>query len=396
MSLPSADEMGAGLVWMVIALALLPAVAAGQTPMRSGGQGPESWVLTLGVQEAWEKNIRNRAGSDNDSDYLTRLVGTLSHSHTGQRLTLDFNADGAGNFYHSNSTLNRFNYAGAVGMGYRLSPRTLFGLRESLVSTYTTDLVGFDDEGEILELTLVRRNRASASLAHQISNRSTLSFNARHDYVDFNSADAIDGKRYGGGLDLSRRFGQNTTWSLGANVFRSERSGFASDVGVTTLGFRHGFNRAWSATLNAGITYVEGVGDSQTRWNAAAELARRVERSSFSVGYARRVGQAFGLGRERESDVYRLGYDRAIGTKLALAGDFGYTVSRDPFDPAFSLKTQSYTAGLTYSLTRAWGLRGTYLFRRRSGNVRGSSGPSGPSVDGQRALVSLTYRKGWR
>lgn len=397
MSHPRAVEFtGAGLAWAVVVLALAPTVVRAQAPARAGSPGPESWVLSLGVQEGWEKNIRNRANTENDSDTVTRLVGTLAHSRVGPRLTLDFTADGAGNFYRVNNTLNRFNYSGAVGMGYRLSPHTTFGLRESLVSTYTTDLVGFDDQGEILELTLVRRNRASASLAHQISTRSTLSFNARHDYVDFDSDLAIDGKRYGAGLDLSRRFGQATTWTLAANVARSERSGTVADVGVTTLGFRHGFGRFWTASLNGGITYIQGVGESQTRWNGESELARRAERSNFSLGYARRVGQAFGLGRERESDVYRLGYDRAIGAKLALAGDFGYTVSRDPFDADFSLKTQSYTAALTYNLSRAWGLRGSYLFRRRTGNVGGANGASGEPVDGQRAMLSLNYRKAWR
>lgn len=366
----------------------VPTVARAQPPAR-GGQRAETWVLSLGAQEGWEMNIRNSSSTQGQDDTVTRFVGGLSHAHQGPRLTLDLAADGAANLYRVNTALNRFNYSGSVGLGYRLSSKTAFALRDSLVSTYTTDLVGFDDEGQILELTLVRRNRAVGSLRHQVSTRTNLTLSGRHDYVDFQSETAIDGKRYGGGLDLSRRFGENTTWTLGANVSRSERLGTAADVGTANLGWRHTFTREWTAGAAAGISRIHSGDQDRTRWNAEADVSRRVERSTLSAGYARRVGQAFGLGRERESDVYRLGYDRLLGTKFAFSGDFAYIVSRDPFDSTFNLKTQNYTAGLSWNLAREWGLRGSYLFRRRSGST-------GPGVDGQRALLALSYRKAWR
>jgi len=373
--------------WAAAAVfALVPAVARAQPPAPAT-QGPESWVLSLGIQEAWEKNIRNSSLGQDDT--FTRFVGGLSHAHQGPRLTFDLAANGAGNVYRQNSGLNVFNYTGTVGLGYRLSSRSVLALRDTLVSVYNTDLVGFGDEGEILELTLVRRNRATASLSHRISTRTNLTLSGRHDYVDFDSETAIDGQWYGGGLDLSRSFGESTTWTLGANVSRSERLGTTADVGTATLGWGHTFMRNWSASLAGGITQIRSGGRDRTRWNAEADLSRRVEGSTFSMGYVRRVGQAFGLGRERETDAFRLGYDRALGTKFVLSGDFNYVVSRDPFDPAFTLKTQIYAVGLTYNLASEWSLRGSYLFRRRSGIT-------GQSIDGQRALIGLAYRKVWR
>lgn len=366
----------------------------GLAPLDGGAQeGPKAprWALSLKLQEGWDSNVR--FVSPAEDTFAGRLATTLSHTKTGPRGRLSLSGSGAGSVYHDSSGLNRFNYSGAASGSHRLSSKGDATASGSYSSTYGHEESRLVDSGLLFPFTVTRTSNAAGGLSYRLSTKSTLSSGASYERVRFDAAS----ERTGGSTvvvasALTRVLGVNETLALTHSFHHSTDERRRGDTHTAGVRWTKLLRPGLTATASVGASRVdsENKGSPEVKATGSLSISRRFQRSGLTIQYGRAVSQAFGFGRDRVADLFNATYDISAGRRFRLFGSGVYGVSRDPFDPAFELTSQSYSSGLAWSFGRRFSLDAGYSFSRR-----GEEGIS-QDVERQTLNLALSYGRSWQ
>ncbi len=348
------------------------------------------WSLSVGIREAAESRILMSASSD-QSDLVSRVNGSFSHNHVGQKLQLNLAGSGSGLFYKNLNDLNRFSFAGGLSGKYVASPRFNLTFGDTVTDAYTYDTPVLIENGILLPLVHSLTNRALADLDYQLSRRTSLIVNVRHDSVKFNSSALVSGSRLSADTGLRRQVSRSQTLGI---VYGFNR--YSNRDRITYLNTVSGeWIAAVTRWLDANATI--GVGRLQDNVQTAARilpvatagLNGHSERLTAGIRYHRSAYPAYGLGQNRVVDGIALDFSRRIARNVQFLATGGFAISKDPYDDATRIFSQNHLANLSYDVTRDLAIVGGYTFRSRK-----AKGPS-PGVHSNGAHLSLSYGFKW-
>jgi hypothetical protein len=343
---------------------------------------PRFWTAAVRFDQAWDSNPLFLPGQPGDRYHS--LAARVGHTRVGRRRHLDLTLDGGATLYGQQSALNRTQLAGGLSATERLSPRATLTLREGFAFTDTRQSATLTDAGLLLPQSRTRIFAGSAELACALSPTASLRFHTGHDIVHFSAPGLIGGSTYRAGAGLSRALGPRDSVSASYDAQASRTPGGTVLQHTLTGSWTRVLGRAWSASGSLGGGRFTGVADA-ARWTgiAGASLTGRFRRDTASASYARSLGQAFGLGRNRVADTISASYARSAGRRLHLSAGTSWVFSHDPADPAFRYRSESYNGDALYRLNRRVDLSAGYAHRRSSG--------SAPAVTSDVVRLSLSY-----
>jgi hypothetical protein len=349
-----------------------------------------SWYVSVGVNEDLESRVLMSVTSD-ESDLVSRLGATITHSHKGQRLQLNLTGNGGGLFYKNLNELNRFSYAGGLNGAYAASPHLNFTFTDVVTDAYTYDHVVLVENGILLPLVHSLTNRALGGMVWQLSRRTSALVNVRHDWVKFDSAALVSGSRFTGDAELRRQvsashaFGIQFAFNRYANRDRITYFNTLSGTWTATLG------RSFDANASVGAGRLDDSGEPsvQTVVVAVAGLNGHFRRSALGARYHRSVVPAYGLGRNRLVDGVAATYNQELSQKFTLLAIADFATNVDPFNTSVRINSQNHLANLTFAVTHRLSLVAGYTYRSRN-----ATGPS-PGIHSHGAHFSFAYGHKW-
>jgi len=351
---------------LVCGLALVSTVVEAQT----GVSGPSSrfWAANFRFQQTISDNATFTSNNvPPQPDMVSRLGGGLAYTRVSDRSQLLFGGQGNVSFYRDSPQNNTFGYGVNFSGSYEFTPRTSFGFAQTLSQGYSRDSALLTDQGILLPLVLTGTATTSASLAHRLSDKTTVSGNVAYRRVAFADPAFRGGSTISAGVNLNRqlttRDGMSVSYSLG-------QSRPQEGVPVNT----HSLNAGWSRTANARINFGLGGGVSSSSrpggvspvvtLNASANLSALVARGVLAVNYSRGIRQTFGLGRTQLTDVLSARFSHPIGQRFSVSNSLTYRLSRDPVGVEFTFHSWTYSASGGYQLAREWSIGASYRYER--------------------------------
>jgi hypothetical protein len=372
--LVTAWAVGPADVWAQAAGPVPPPPAQ---PAPAAGAAAPSLRLAVFAQESWNDNGAVLSGPATDV-FLERFGAGLTYVRPTPWSRLALAARGSGVVYHGVSGRDRVNYAGSADWTRRLSPHTTFALSDAVVSTYSQGPQALTDVGLVYPLVLSRSNHASASVSHDLSARTSATFDARHDWVNFaDNPDLVGGTAVGAGARVNRQLGGRTSGWAGYRFSdnRAQQRHWTGHAG--SVGFTRVLDAAWSVSGDAGLAHI-GYAQA-SRWRAVGGLgvAGRFRHDTVSLQYTRSVDQAFGFAQLRAADSVRAAYGRTLSQEVSAHATGIFSHGRDPFGGSFHYKTGAATAGVSYDPTASLGLSVEYTWRYRRLGVGSGAGSHG-------------------
>jgi hypothetical protein len=356
---------------------------------------PESrpWSLSLGVNEIVESNVRGTPDSIGDEG--SRLDGALARSWTLQRGTINIIGNAGQTFYRRSTSLNLFLYGVGVNASYKVSPRVLWDVSDTLTTSYAQDTTALlRDSGLLPAKLLTHLNTASSALLYDVSPRTQISWRAGDQHVSFDSS----------------QFGTSTTFVTAVNIAR--RLSRSQTLGVTEEyqrvdaiggGISDGLLGTWQQTIGKDVS-INGTGGIrlytlpdrsgfQSAPSGSVGLSARVRHDdTITLHFERFVEQALG-NQTHLSDQVWVGYATSLGRRLALnaAGNYGRGIF--PLDPGHRRTGQTGSIGAHYLLGRDLFVAVSSGFYKR---IDTSPATPAPPVTGHTITMALTYRRTWR
>lgn len=373
------------------AVLFAPSTLVSQTA--SSSPNAPRWRFSLGVKEDLQSRVQLSTASD-ESDLVSRLGGTLSYERKGPRLLLALNGSGSGLFYRHLNRLNRFSYTGGVVGSYVASPKLTLTFADAVTSAYTYDTPSLVEEGILLPLVLSRTNRALAGIAYQVSPRTAITIDGRHDLVKFDSSSLVSGSRLSTSSALRRQVSKSHSLGFVYGFNRYVNRDRVTYLNSVSPAWRGTLNRWLDASASVGAGWVDDSVEPAGRFLlvSTVALSAHFQHSTVAVRARRDVTPAYGLGRNRQSDSVSLDLSRNFGTKVTFLILGSVSSSDDPFnaDTVIGILSQNHLASLSYEVSRDLSLTGGYTYRSRN-----SGGPSSPGVHSHGAQISLSYGLRW-
>jgi hypothetical protein len=307
----------------------------------------------------WETNPRRLPDNDDSAfgNTLTAGVSYLQRSRHGQ---FSFSGGGAYRQYYSDSDLNRFNGNAGLGLSQRLSSTTNFLLRDTFDTAYARDQAFLTESGLLLPQVRTLTNRAFIGLTQQLAPLWRAGVNVRHEHVDFDAPELVDGGQLSGSVNFARQVATASTVALSYEVRRSAYVDSPALITHTVSASWAGrLGPRWNAAAAAGASRLVGI-----TWTPyiAADLSARLRNGSLMMRYSRSVSEAYGLGQARVADLFSFNLSRVLSRRFDLVAGYAFGLSSDPQGDAFRFKTHSFSGVLVAKLTRALTLSGAYVW----------------------------------
>jgi len=377
--------LGAGLTVVAPAWVFAPARAAAQTAAGLSGP-PSQWHLSLGVNGTWYHNPRFDAAGESASSWSTR--GRVSLSNEGRFRSGSYSISGrAGRIYYPDiKSLGQWIYGGAGTLSLTGRSSSL-SLSQSYSRTNTRHLTEAEDEALPLPTTGVDSWSSSLGVGHRLSRAYQVTANVGFAWREYDNPALVGGQRLGASVSLGRSVGQDATLSLQYQFGQSFYEDLTRRVHQAALGFTKQASRTLSLSLGGGVAYLEDVGQLYPTGNAG--ITARGRKTSFSLGYYRDFGLAFGYGRQMIADVVgaRLTHNAARDISLSARYSFGYR--RDADDESYTVRSHVASAGVSWDIGAGFAFSSRYVWELN--DTEGF-----PQVNGSRVTASLSYGVDWR
>ncbi len=356
----------------------------------AGAQQPGAWQLSLRLRETYDTNVRLRS-DPNPEDFLTSATAVLARRFRGQRTTATLSATGGRLWYLERPDRDRWHYAGSLELASRLSPRAQLIFSDAFISTYTNEVVDLAEDGTLLQLSALRRNRARLGLALGLSATTSLDLITLHDVNDYADPTLVDGRRLGAGATLARRLSARTGATLAYDFQKNDRTREVSQVHSASLGLSQAAGARTQLSVSGGIGHVRSAGRTATRLVGSAGLVYRLQRGSISLQYQRRIRQTFGLGRETTNDSLDWNLQHRLGRRLGVNAGLTYVHAVGAFVRTDELEAQKGQAGLSFQATRDLSLFAGYVYQRRTR----AFDTSRDRASAHRPNIQVSYNLGW-
>ncbi len=210
-------------VFILAAAALFAATASAQQGTAltdlTGAQTdvPPGWSLTPGMvlSRSYDDNVLLRGpGDPKERDYINIINPRTDVTYSGPQADFAARYDGAFILYNQLTTLNSYDQHASITGKRKLSQHQSFFVNASAAAAPTTELL--DISGVPYVRTGVFTDNIRAGLDNMISNRTTISVDARFEQAIFNNTDPsagllLGGNSIGAGMSVRRRISERTT-----------------------------------------------------------------------------------------------------------------------------------------------------------------------------------------
>jgi hypothetical protein len=329
---------------LLVGLSSTPAFAqAPQPPPRpifGGGISRIAQSLVLGgsLGQSFFRTERRLAGEESDTrvdSQFTSASGSLTYGLEGTRAGASASLSSSANYYEEVSDEIIRGYGGAVGAWLRISNRTrLDGSHavtyqpafqnafQQLLDPSFVPIVPPTDVAASDERWLSHDSRIA--LSHQLSRRSSLSFDAGRREVDFSGSEGRQ-LQYSAGARYTHQLSAGLGFRLGYRYSTGDASGDASGrAGFHTIDAGLDFSRSFSITrrttlgVSTGSSVVQTADDTtQFFVTGSGTLSQRLGRTwSASVTGGRDVSFVDGLGDPVLSDRLMAGVNGNLGRRV--------------------------------------------------------------------------------
>jgi len=238
---------------------------------------------------------------------------SITFSGTGEHSLVDLSYSyGFNRFEKDNSQ----SHAGTFGLSKTLNPRWETRLSDSFMSS--TNASEFNALRNVPSLPATvfvfspvtfqitsRSNSASFSAIDQYTDRSSLSFSLRHNFLNYGSADAslgsalLNQQAISGDIAYNYKAGQHETWTLGYNAayFTFPQSGNAFSQ-TAQAGYANNIFRDFRLSITAGISEsTQGTAGSSIGLDSSVSLGKTINKiNTFQLRFTQTSGGSTGLG----------------------------------------------------------------------------------------------------
>jgi hypothetical protein len=295
---------------------------------------------------------------------------TITFSATGEHSLVDLLYSYGFNRFEKD---NLQSHAGTFFLSKTLDPRWQTTLSDSFVSS--TNASEFNALRNVPSLpatvfvfspvtsqTTSRSNSASIAATDQYTDRSSLSFSLRHNFLNYGSADAslgsalLNQQGFAGDIAYHYKTGQYETWTLGYNAsyFTFSQSGNAFSQ-TAQAGYANNIFRDFRLSITVGIAESsQGAAGSYTGLDSSVSLGKTINKNNtFQLSFTQTSGGSSGLGTLSSARQAGLSLNHA-GRHMTEFVDVYAFDSRGILGNAFGQRGAAGTASLGLNLSKQW------------------------------------------
>jgi hypothetical protein len=369
----------------------IPAISLGGVDPAPGAGG---WTLSLNYGADWSDNPRFVAFPRGQADRQDSFGAGLSRGWSGRRTQISLSGQGAALFYRDGTVPSSFDYSGATSGSRRLSSRATLILGGSVSSNSSGESPELMAAGLLLPLARVRSLNAMGSYSYKASSYSTFSASAAYYRVNFEANAGVTPLVDGSTLSTSASWTRKRRSSALGIAYIYERSVTPSPANIHTLTGIWSGTSFWKfdarARIGASLLAVPsrtGSATPRVTPNVALSLTPRVQGYLPSVQFSQSISQAYGLGRQRVANLFSTSWNKTLTRRVGLTASYTYSHSDDPQDRSFSFESETFDAGLDYSLWKL-SLGGGYSLRRFKEAFS-------PMTQSQGGRASISFQTSW-
>lgn len=360
--------------------------ALAQTTAGVETKPPPTWHLQLSADGSWYENSYFTSDPAVSSWSASGQVG-LSHTQRFRTGSYSLSAFGGALYYPEIDSFTQPTYGGAFGLEWAPSRRTHLRLGQSYDRSNTRNLRTLDLEGLPLPTSGIENATSTLGFDHQLSPHWQLGLGGAFTWRRYDDESLVGGEQMSGAAQLARSLGKHSSTYLSYGYSSSWFEQGKNRAHQALLGIRKQVERGASVVLAGGVAYLETTAAFYPAGRASLSAAGR--RTSFTLGYYRDFGQAWGYGRQMIGDMVSAGLGWTPARRLSLNAGYNFGYRRDPADETYTIRSHVVGAGLGWQIARGLSFGGNYSWERNQTEGQ-------PVVDGQRVGASLSYGVDWK
>ena len=175
-------------------------MAMTQAMVEAQAGGTRVWSLGLSATETFDSNANLGRLNDSQADLMSRVGINFGFSQSGERLTLNANASTGALLFTNLSDQNNFTVNAGFGADYQVTDRTSLSLAQSVSQDFSYNTTVLTNQGIVLPLVLARSVSSSASLSHQMSERTSVSGSVSFDRIFIDDPVLVGGSTFSVGV----------------------------------------------------------------------------------------------------------------------------------------------------------------------------------------------------
>ena len=282
----------------------------------------------ISLSQVYDDNIY-LDNTNEESDNLTTVSPGINMTISSLDRTLSLDYAPTLVFYHKEEKNDTVRHSGTLGLAQKLTEHLGFDLTDTYLKSEQPLEENEEVEGARNTRNTYQRNTGSASLRYQFGPEDTITFGYRHNLLDNEDPELVDGTiqnpfssiaywfNIGNGLELDygfskadftrdddaeggddytghatgiryiHRFTPHSRGSIGYDFTNRSFEGFTEDYEVHegTVGLEHVFSPDLSLSIGGGYFIQQNeISNDVTGYSYDASLAKRFERGSFTIG----------------------------------------------------------------------------------------------------------------
>ncbi|HET9215744.1 MAG TPA: hypothetical protein VFR18_02125 [Terriglobia bacterium] len=205
----------------------------------------------------------------------------------------------------------------------------------------------------------VRTNNLSASFNHDLSARSTLSFNGGWTLGGYGNAGNLvglsDQNSFSGGVEYSRRISERLSWNLGysGQYFTYDKFGSAVSNAVH-FGLESVIAKGTKVSVSVGPSQVKNlnVDIDNTNFQASGSVTKEIKGNSFHFTLAQGNATSSGVGTISSTRSASAGVARTFGRRVSVFADASVFEGLGIIGNPFNTKGTSITGNVGIAIAR--------------------------------------------
>ena len=373
--------------WMDLALCLAPLVPTSRIEAQAGGD-PSSHLVAMTAGTGHEGAVRFQQPGDL-GDRFTQMTVNGQQLWRSRRGALALAGHVDATRYATLRDLDRVTYDLAVRADRKLTSRLHAVLDVAARRAITSELqaaVGnavsdtgsngaipdavarTAPDGSLLPRTVGRVAAVRSTLAYRLSERTTTSLDASYSQASFDTPLLLPGTALILHGTVSQRTGPASALAMETEARHGTTQGKALDAQSLTARWEQRIGRS-RARVTGGVARSLRAEGQSFDGTGGLDLSTMIAQGNASLGYARALTQAFGLGTLLRTDRVRVAYQHRSPTGLALTASAQQGWNSDPVTPAGRLIiTSDATAEVVRIFPSGLLIGNAVSFRRREQN----------------------------
>lgn len=300
---------------------------------------------SLSIDERYDSNVRFAGtGQDAESDFLTTLSPQIEAVSEQKNLNLNGLYRLDSRYYSENQELNHISHTASLSMNARLSQNSSLSAGDSFAHTqYSLEAA---DTGIQTRRTDITSNAVFVTTNYELSSQASVSMTLRGSLSEFKEPAMVDTKTYSAALTGDYRISAastvNTTYEYTKFLFDTNEN---VENHSLQIGLTEHLVEDISFDVSGGIVYMPEA-DGQRNWTAGANITKRFQQATVSLGYTRTATHTSGLTDEVSmADRGSLRWNQVLAKSLdmTISGD----ISKNRSEPSARVDILSYNTGIS-------------------------------------------------